>query len=100
MLCDAGFDRFRVGTVYDINLFAILKVVKGRNRSDTLPLHQFGSFWGSISNNLKKYGIGILFAEIFKLGSNHFAGTAPRFAVWNKERKNKVRKSIHAFIEQ
>lgn len=82
VLCNTSFNGFRIGTVYDIHLFTILKVVKRRNRSNTLPLHQFGCFWGSITDNLKKHGIGILFTKIFKLGSNHLTGTAPAEQRW------------------
>lgn len=94
MLCDGSFDRFRISTIYDINLFAVLKVVEGRNRSDTLPLHQFGCFGGSISDNLQKYSIGILFTEIFKFGSNNFAGTTPEKQVQTII-SAKVRKRIY-----
>ena len=82
MLCDAGLDSFGVGTVYNINLFSILKVMERRNRSYTLSLHQFRCFWGSITNNLKENGIGILFTETFELGCDHLAGTTPTMQLY------------------
>lgn len=77
MLCNASFDSFCVGTIYYINLFAILEVVERRDRSYTLPFHQFGSFWRSIANNFQENGISIFFTKIFELGSNYLTWTTP-----------------------
>lgn len=72
VLCNGRFDRFRIGSVDNVDLLAIHKIMKGRYRSDPLSLHQFGCIWRSISNHLQEHGLGILFTEFVKLGRNNW----------------------------
>ena len=88
VLCNSGLNRFRVGAIDNIDLFTVLEIVERRNRSNTLPLHQFGRLWGSITNHLEKYGIGILFTEILKLGSNHLTRSTPELQNQTRNKKS------------
>jgi hypothetical protein len=52
VLGDCRLDSFGVGAIDNIHLFTVFEVVEGRNRSDTFSLHELGSIWGGISDNL------------------------------------------------
>lgn len=54
MLGDGRFNRFRVGSINDIHLFSTNEIMKGRYRPNTFPLHELGSLWGSITDDLRR----------------------------------------------
>ena len=82
---NGGFNGFSVGSIDNIDLFSIQKVVKRGNRSDSLSLHELGGIGRGVADDLEKDSIGVLFRQFFKFRGNDFAGSAPSGAVVNND---------------